>query len=232
MEFPPLCWVTCRYIFPSALVLEACCLDTETHGLSLGLREDGTVHTSFVCKLPTWGTPELSSSALPTPNRWSQWTLRRAPWWQPHCLMFTMCVHMSGRREKILLLNAESQGQRTALQKDVCKIAKRKGQEAAEIKDIYVETDWEDEHCHWLSWPHIGSGDGPEFGQDLEVPYSSLMVEPVSHSRLTDSRLVGFAESQRVSGREWDKMQHPKITVLLRILTDLESQPWRGEIMT
>lgn len=52
-----------------------------------------------------------------------------------------MCVHMSGRREKILLLNAESQGQRTVLQKDVCKIAKRKGQEAAEINDIYIETD-------------------------------------------------------------------------------------------
>lgn len=48
---------------------------------------------------------------------------------------------MSWRREKILLLNAESQGQKTVLQRDICKIAKGKGQEAAEIKDIYIETD-------------------------------------------------------------------------------------------
>lgn len=42
--------------------------------------------------------------------------------------------------------NAESQGQGTVLEGDVCKIAKRKGQEAAEIKDIYPAT--EDECCH------------------------------------------------------------------------------------
>ena len=82
---------------------------------------------------------------------------------------------MSGRREKILLLNAESQGQRTALKRDVCKITKRKGQETAEIKDIYTAT--EDEHCRWLSWPHIGSGDGLESDQDLKSLFS-LAVEP------------------------------------------------------
>lgn len=64
----------------------------------------------------------------------------------------------------MLLLNVESQGQR-----DVCKIAKGKGQEAAEIKRKNIYTATEDEHCHQLPWPHVGSGDGLEFRQDLEV---------------------------------------------------------------
>ena len=60
----------------------------------------------------------------------------------------------------------------------------------------------------------------------------SLVVEPCKSQPTHRLRPFRFAQYQRVSGGEWDKMQHPRITDSLRILTDLESQPWRGKIMT
>lgn len=93
---------------------------------------------------------------------------------------------MSGRRERILVLDAESQGPRAVLQRE-------SGKRLLESKTCSLR-----QRLNTVAGHHC---DGLKFGQDLEVLIQPG-CGPISHSGLPASVLFRFAQCQRVSRTE------------------------------